>query len=167
MENHRHRPEILQADRESYGESTRDSATLGLTMKYMARKIETADGYVFLRLGLPLSHLKERLEDVRYALSIGAMVGMIFSLCTALFLARRLTKPISDITHVAEAISRGNYNARLRRLQKNELGTLGAAINRLAEAVQANISKREKMEKIKRRVFQQHFSRAENSSHFH
>ncbi len=150
LANHTGRPELLQAWKEGYGQATRTSSTLGQAMMYMAKKLETDQGTMFLRLAMPQSRLNLRLDNIRYALGIGALVGMILSLCTALFLARRVTKPISAITLVAEAISRGNYNARLRKLPRNELGTLGGAINRLAEAVEANINKREKMEKIKR-----------------
>ena len=107
-------------------------------------------GYGFLRFSIPMEALDKQLEEIRYVLGIGALVGMLVSLLLALFLAKRITRPIAAITSVAEAISRGNYNARLKYFPRNELGTLGHSINRLAEAVQANISKREKMEKIRK-----------------
>lgn len=150
LENHKDRPELLEAMSEGYGQDSRFSHTLDQDMVYAAKKINTDQGIIVLRLALPQSRLNFRLESIRFALGIGSIVGMILSLGTAILLARRVTKPISAMTLVAEAISRGNYNARLRKLPKNELGTLGLAINRLASAVQANINKREKMEKVKR-----------------
>ncbi|SMF79192.1 sensor histidine kinase [Pseudobacteriovorax antillogorgiicola] len=150
FQNHIDRPEIAQSMNQPWGTAVRSSDTLKLPMLFVAKKITSGDDHVYLRFALPMSKLDKRLEDIRYVLGIGALVGMFVSLLIALFLAKRITRPISAITHVAEAISRGNYNARLRHLPKNELGTLGKAINRLAEAVQANISKREKMEQIRR-----------------
>ncbi|NRA64690.1 MAG: HAMP domain-containing protein [Pseudobacteriovorax sp.] len=150
MENHKNRPELLAAAYSGYGEATRTSASVNLPMKYMAKSIQVDDDTKFLRLAMPLSRLTQRLDDIQTALGIGASAGMLLALCIALFLARQMTKPIAAITQVAEAISRGNYSARLRHLPKNDLGKLGGAINRLAEAVQANISQREKVEKVKR-----------------
>lgn len=150
LPNHISRPEIQEASEVGWGYATRFSDTLKVPMIYVAKRIDRKDGTIFLRLALSMNKLEQRLEDIRYVLGIGALVGMFGSLLIALWLAKRITKPIADITNVAEAISRGNYNARLRYFPKNELGTLGRSINRLAEAVQANISKRENMEKIRR-----------------
>ena len=59
-------------------------------------------------------------------------------------MAKRLTKPIAEMTEITAAISKGNYAARLKHLPKNELGVLGKSINRLAFDVEENISRREK-----------------------
>ncbi|MFW7380350.1 MAG: ATP-binding protein [Oligoflexus sp.] len=150
LENHLQRPEIQKAIEKGFGSIVRYSETVQLPMIYYVQKVETAEGPHFVRLGVPFSQLEDRLGDIRYALSVGAGFGMLVSLLIALILARRVTEPIADITRVTEAISRGNYSARLEHLPKNELGTLGEAINRLAEAVQANISQREKMDRIRR-----------------
>ena len=151
MDNHINRPEIIQAAKQGYGTSVRFSDTIKLPMIYSARKIMTHEGLFYIRVGVPYSHLQARLADIRYALGIGAAFGMLVSLLIAVILARRVTEPIAAITRVTEEISHGNYSARLtQRLPRNELGTLGDAINRLASAVQANISQREKMEKIRR-----------------
>ena len=150
LENHIDRPEIIKALRTGWGDSTRFSDSLGLPMLYVAKRIDGESGHLLLRFAIPLSKLHQQLEEIRYVLGIGALVGMIMSLMIAMFLAKRVTTPIAAITNVAEAISRGNYDARLEHFPKNELGTLGKSINRLAEAVQANISRREKMEKIRK-----------------
>jgi len=150
LDNHLQRPEIQIAIEQGSGSIVRFSETLQLTMIYYVQKVSTAEGPHYVRLGVPFSQLEDRLSDIRYALGVGASFGMIVSLLIALILARRVTEPIAAMTKVAEAISRGNYGARLDHLPHNELGTLGEAINRLAEAVQANISKREKLETIRR-----------------
>ena len=149
LENHIDRPEIINAIRTGWGESTRYSESLNAPMLYVAKRIGNFNQLV-LRFSIPMEALDKQLEEIRYVLGIGALVGMLVSLLLALFLAKRITRPIAAITSVAEAISRGNYNARLKYFPRNELGTLGHSINRLAEAVQANISKREKMQKIRK-----------------
>jgi signal transduction histidine kinase len=152
-ENHKARPEIKQAvtaDEGGIGIAKRYSDHKAMQTLYSAKRIQTKNGTLVLRLSVPVRNLQNRLADIFSALGIGAAFGMVLSLLVALIIVRRITEPISEMTRVAEAISLGNYAARIRRLPENELGTLGLAINRLAEAVQANISRREKMEQIRR-----------------
>ena len=54
------------------------------------------------------------------------------------------------MTEITAAISKGNYAARLKHLPKNELEFLEKSINRLAFDVEENISRREKMDTIRR-----------------
>ena len=151
MENHEKRPELAKAAANGAGVATRFSTSSNQTMMYAAQQITLQTGKpLLLRVAIPIADVKQRHNDMLYALSAGAGAGMILSLCLAIFLARRVTRPLEAMTKVAEAMSRGNYSARLRHLPKNDLGLLGSAINRLAEAVQAHNIEREKMEKIKR-----------------
>jgi two-component system phosphate regulon sensor histidine kinase PhoR len=147
---HRNRPEVKEAARNEVGLAKRYSDSKASQTLYTAKKVQTPYGTLFIRLGVPIGNLEDRVADIFSAISIGAAMGMILSLLVALVIVRRITDPVSEMTKVAGAISLGNYAARIRRLPNNELGTLGEAINRLAAAVQANISRREKMEQIRR-----------------
>ncbi|MBC7659757.1 MAG: HAMP domain-containing protein [Chitinophagaceae bacterium] len=149
-ENQKTRPELKDAKIKSVGIDKRISPISKLETLYSAKQITTSKGPLLLRVGVPMHKLDDRLKDIFVALGVGAAFGMLLSVLIALILVRRITDPVSEMTKVAEAISHGNYTARIRRLPSNELGSLGEAINRLAEAVEANISRREKMEKIRR-----------------
>jgi two-component system phosphate regulon sensor histidine kinase PhoR len=149
-ENHRNRPEMKEAARNEVGLAMRYSDSKASQTLYTAKKVHTPHGSLFIRLGVPVRNLEDRVADIFSAIGIGASMGMVLSLLVALVIVRRITDPVSEMTKVAGAISLGNYAARIRRLPNNELGTLGEAINRLAAAVQANISRREKMEQIRR-----------------
>ncbi len=144
------RPELKQAKESPAGIDKRPSKSSNLETLYYARRIETPRGSLLLRVGVPMQKLEDRMKEIFFALAVGASFGMVLSVLIALILVRRITVPVSEMTRVAEEISHGNYSARIRRLPRNELGSLGDAINRLAEAVQANISRREKLEKIRR-----------------
>jgi two-component system phosphate regulon sensor histidine kinase PhoR len=141
---------VKEAARNEVGLAKRYSDSKASQTLYTAKKVQTPYGTLFIRLGVPIGNLEDRVADIFSAISIGAAMGMILSLLVALVIVRRITDPVSEMTKVAGAISLGNYAARIRRLPNNELGTLGEAINRLAAAVQANISRREKMEQIRR-----------------
>lgn len=144
------RPELKQAKENPVGIDKRVSENSKLESLFYAKRIETPKGPLLLRVSVPMQTLEDRLKEIFLALGIGASFGMVLSVLIALILVRRITGPVSEMRRVADAISHGNYAARIRRLPRNELGSLGEAINRLAEAVQANISRREKIEKIRR-----------------
>ncbi len=144
------RPEVLQAKFKETGSDKRISNSSKKETLYSAKKLVTPKGNLYLRVGEPMQNLQERMKGIFFALAIGSAFGMLLSLLLALVLVRRITEPVSEMTKVAEAIARGNYGARIRRLPANELGNLGGSINSLADAVQANISKREQMEKARR-----------------
>jgi signal transduction histidine kinase len=141
---------MKEAARNEVGLAMRYSDSKASQTLYTAKKVHTPHGSLFIRLGVPVRNLEDRVADIFSAIGIGASMGMVLSLLVALVIVRRITDPVSEMTKVAGAISLGNYAARIRRLPNNELGTLGEAINRLAAAVQANISRREKMEQIRR-----------------
>ena len=148
LENHLNRPEMKAAAKGEKEYVRRYSETLNTNMLYLAKPLPKTD--MILRLALPTSALEKEIQQV-----IDFFVGVfqiisLFSLVIALFMAKRLTKPIAEMTEITAAIGKGNYAARLKHLPKNELGVLGKSINRLAFDVEENISRREKMDTIRR-----------------
>lgn len=143
-------PELREAAEQDIGIAKRYSDIKASQTLYTAKKIQTEQGPLFIRLGVPVLSLQDRLSEIWVAIAMGACVSMMVSLVIALFLVRRITGPLSEMTKVAVSISHGDYNARIADLPRNEIGSLGLAINRLASAVQANIARREKMELIRR-----------------
>lgn len=144
------RPELEEAKKSRSGVDMRVSENSNLENLYFAKRIETPRGDLLLRVGVPMRTLEDRMKEIFLALGVGASFGMVLSVLITLILVRRITVPVSEMTRVADAISRGNYAVRIRRLPRDEIGRLGESINRLAGAVQANISRREKIEKIRR-----------------
>jgi signal transduction histidine kinase len=73
------------------------------------------------------------------ALAVAAAVATITSLATSLFVARRITDPLRQMTQVAERISAGHYAERIVVAPvhtADELGQLAASINALAVALE-------------------------------
>ncbi len=148
LENHLGRPEMRAAvsGRKEYVE--RYSETLKKNMLYSAKSLPNTD--IIVRLALPTSALEKQINQAVDFFIVLFFVVALFSLVISAILAKRLTRPISEMTEITSAISKGNYAARLKHLPKNELGTLGKSINQLASDVEENISRREKMDVIRR-----------------
>jgi len=51
-------------------------------------------------------------------------------------ISRALTRPLSELQSAAEDIARGNYSRRVALTGKDEMGVVGQAFNRMAEAVE-------------------------------
>ena len=148
LENHLDRPEMKAAMSGLKEYVERYSDTLQKNMMYSAKAIP--DSNLIVRLALPTSALEKQINQALNFFIILFFVVTIFSLGISAILAKRLTRPISEMTEITAAISKGNYAARLKHLPKNELGVLGKSINQLAMDVADNISRREKMDIVRR-----------------
>ncbi len=73
------------------------------------------------------------------ALAVAAIVATVTSLATSLFVARRITVPLRQMTQVSQRISAGNYAERIVIAPvhaTDELGQLASSINVLAVALE-------------------------------
>ncbi len=82
---------------------------------------------------------KQSSESQRYSI---ILTGLAVGLATliALYTARRVSRPITQLTQVATRIAMGDLNERATVRQRNELGVLGAAFNDMADQLQLSIS---------------------------
>jgi signal transduction histidine kinase len=65
-----------------------------------------------------------------------ALVMLVIGIVCAWVLSRRITRPIRDLTHAAEAISTGHYGQRAAVERGDETGRLAEAFNTMTEQVQ-------------------------------
>ena len=141
MENHGDRPEIVAALADTFGVSRRFSNTLGESLLYVAHAVRDADRVIgFVRVSIPLSDVDARLSALRGTVLFGAGVGVLVALAIGLFVARRITSPITEMTSVAEALGQGDYSGRVESRSGDEIGVLGDTMNRLAEELTRRIA---------------------------
>ncbi|TCL72418.1 histidine kinase [Hydrogenispora ethanolica] len=69
----------------------------------------------------------------------------ILSFLVALLLARRISDPITEMNRTARAMTAGQLDSRVQDLPRDELGELGASLNRLAERLKETNELRKKM----------------------
>ena len=62
--------------------------------------------------------------------------ALIVAMLLALFISRSMTGPLTQLAAAAEDIAAGNYSRRVKINSPDELGMLGSAFNRMAEAVE-------------------------------
>jgi signal transduction histidine kinase len=83
--------------------------------------------------------LGDFLGTLLLALAVAAIAATVTSLATSLFVARRVTVPLREMTQVAGRISAGHYAERIEVApvhRADELGQLAVSINTLAVALE-------------------------------
>ncbi|MEM9599159.1 MAG: ATP-binding protein, partial [Acidobacteriota bacterium] len=141
MDDHSDRPEILQAWAEGVGASSRYSTTLKQQMRYHALPLYV-DGrpVAMARTSLPLDVLENRLADLRRAVGLGAVAGILFALGLGFLYARTITRPLLSMAEAAEEIADGAYDQRIEASGRDELGKLAKAFNTMSRQLRGSMS---------------------------
>jgi signal transduction histidine kinase len=74
--------------------------------------------------------------DIAKRLLEAGGVALIVAMLLALFISRSMTGPLTQLAAAAEDIAAGNYSRRVAINGPDEIGMLGLAFNRMAEAVE-------------------------------
>lgn len=100
--------------------------------------VPAADGRV-IRLAVPLDDVLATRARMRNRLLVGFGLGFIGCLVLSFVFIRALTRPLQAMTHTAEKLARGDYEAPRPIDSGGELGVLARAMNRMAGEVKARV----------------------------
>jgi two-component system phosphate regulon sensor histidine kinase PhoR len=140
VKNQGHYPEMQQAREKGYGTDKRVSVSVpGQPTMYFA--LRTDDPTVaYVRLALPLEVVDEQAGVLRRLVwTAGALTG-ILALALAFWLARRITRPIQELTEGAEQIAAGDYGHKVYAESGDEVGTLARSFNHMSERLAAQFA---------------------------
>ena len=137
MENHSERPEVQAALSGEIGEGQRVSDSTGFEQRYIA--IPPEDGLI-VRTSLPTRVIDNQLGEVRMVILFAAIVLGLVGVGVVALLARRLTRPITDLTARALAVAEGEPEVDPQRSRVWELDQLGLAISTMASRVGSRLS---------------------------
>ncbi|HET9865691.1 MAG TPA: HAMP domain-containing protein, partial [Nitrospira sp.] len=125
VENHRTRPEIEQAVATGTGTDLRASHTTGERTLYRAVRLGdpgAASAPLYLRLGLPMTALEHELTILQRNLTLAFGSAFLIAVAMSVWLARSLTRPLSDITAAARQLAGGNLSVAVRTSSRDEVG---------------------------------------------
>jgi len=93
----------------------------------------------------------EFLANVDKAILITGSVIAIIVIIFSLWLARRLTKPLTSLTLAAEQMGEGNYAQRVVIPKgKDELGSLASSFNAMAEKIESDVTELHRQDQMRR-----------------
>ncbi|SDK42841.1 two-component system, OmpR family, phosphate regulon sensor histidine kinase PhoR [Maridesulfovibrio ferrireducens] len=137
LDDHSDRPEVIAAEASGSGENIRYSTTLDTRMLYVAKTM-SKEGE-FLRLALPYSVIGERLDRVKWNFALVLLLIAIGSALLLIYIGRRTSAAVTEISATARAIGEGDYSKRIRIIPGGEYQLLADSINTMARKIQGHI----------------------------
>jgi two-component system phosphate regulon sensor histidine kinase PhoR len=133
MENHRSRPEVVDALSGGVGKSQRFSVTVEEEMLYVALPIEK-ESRIFgvIRLSVFLKEINALLSDLKVTIFWIAFIITIISLIFSLIVSRSISNPIKKLVQAAKGLSKGEFNTRVFLREDDELKELADSFNDMA-----------------------------------
>nr|MDA8402879.1 HAMP domain-containing protein [Desulfobacteraceae bacterium] len=133
MENHSDRPEVIKAFAGKIGSSIRRSSTLKQNMMYVAIPVfEENDIKCVVRTSLALSSIEYEMHKIRIRIIGVGIFSAILAAIISLFVSRRITQPIEELTRGAGHFESGDLEYRLFIPETKEIGALAEAMNKMA-----------------------------------
>lgn len=143
MDNHRDRPEVVQAIRSgSSGNAIRYSNTIGEEMLYYAVPVRDQGELIgILRTARPLKFIRSVLiEDIKSYLFFFVILAAI-TILLGWRLTNSIVKPLETVTETAEKISEGDLTQRIPvRKYNSEIEKLARMFNYMAEELEEKIT---------------------------
>ena len=139
IENHLSRPEIQDALDGTQTTYVRHSDSLGTDLIYYAVKVDTVDGYLFIRVAVPVAKIDAYL--VKSALPLALILCVVVLLCFMFSRAViwRITKPFEMVGQKMRLLSTGEYTPEPITGSYEEIDSLLKDIGEVAQALQNNM----------------------------
>ena len=143
LDNHRDRPEILDAARDRIGRSLRKGGGGNERFYFFARRVEPTRGVATVRLALPERRVRDAQAAFIWPVMSLSMLSLAIVSTLAYVGALLLSRPIEAIAASAGAISRGDLHHDVPRANTRELDRLSRAISGMRDTMLAKIAELE------------------------
>jgi two-component system phosphate regulon sensor histidine kinase PhoR len=133
MDNHLDRPEVREALREDIGSSVRYSSTIERDLMYLALPLRHNNEILaFVRTSKRLRTLEETIAAVQRKFTISGLVVLGIAILISLWVSRRVSRPLEEMTTGVERFAQGDFNLHLPVPPSFEMSKLADALNQMA-----------------------------------
>lgn len=140
MENHKHRPEVQGALHNNHGTADRYSVTVAQSLIFYAIRVgDPAGTQVIARAALPHSTIVQRMRQGRWVVALFTISVILVASAATWYLLAQIIHPLLELTSAVEAMSVGNLRQRLEISNRDEIGMLARAFNRMNDELAAHI----------------------------
>ena len=134
MDNHRNRPEVVEAARRRTGRSIRHSATVREELMYVAVPLLREESLLaVVRMSIPVTAMNETLRAVRFHLLLDGLAAIVVIGVVSVWISRRISRPLEDLETGARRLAQGELEHCLESSDIEEIAALADAMNRMAE----------------------------------
>ncbi len=130
MENHKKRPEVVEALNDKTGQSLRYSTTVKDEMLYVAIPIKI-DGNIagVSRSSYFLSEINTLLFELRFEILEVAFIVVFLSLIGVLIFSRNISSPINKLSSASKRVAEGDFETKVKITSRDELKDLSDNFN--------------------------------------
>jgi two-component system phosphate regulon sensor histidine kinase PhoR len=140
LENHRDRPEIVDAMSGSVGRSRRYSTTRREDLMYVAVPVvQGGEVAAVIRTSFPIQTLAQTLHTVYLRIVVAGLIAGALVAAASLAVARRIVRPLEAIRSGAARFARGELEHRLVVSGPDEVGMLAESMNDMARQLHQRI----------------------------
>ncbi|MGZ9257714.1 MAG: ATP-binding protein, partial [Candidatus Binatia bacterium] len=141
MENHRNRPEVIEAVESATSSAQRYSTTVGLDMLYRAFHQRDANQERIVRLAIPLKEIDSVLGGMRGSLATVLLLGFAASLIIAWWFTRYLSRRVQRLVQFSGKLAQGSFPQDFfPGNEQDELGLLERHLNEMCQRIQSNLA---------------------------
>jgi len=141
MDNHRNRPEVIQALNSPRGSSLRNSGTLQEKMLYVAIPVKMNDGTtILLRISVFLRDIQNLIGELRRRILVAALIIIIISSAVAFILTRRFYSPIRQLSEASQSVAGGDFSRKVFLKGNDELKELADNYNIMTDKINSYVT---------------------------
>jgi len=143
IENHGKRPEVLAAKEKGVGVATRHSETVNDDMLYVAARVggtSSAPLIGYARVARPLDQIAQITTRVRRTVAFASAVVGLSAMYFLFFMARRITRPVQEMSEAAGRVARGDFSRRIAAPPTAELAALASALNDMSQQLETRLN---------------------------
>lgn len=137
MENHLSRPEVANAIKTGNAYSIRHSATIGLSMLYVA--VQSSSGTI-IRASVEMHSINTRIFHLFPATLGTVILALLIAFILSGSFTKSFLKPIHDVMEGIANIKNGEYDIKVQNVKYEDLTPLVISVNSLAENIRSTIS---------------------------
>ncbi|MEX1138875.1 MAG: ATP-binding protein [Bacteroidota bacterium] len=156
IENHFNRPEVVASRERGIGSDARTSETIGTSMLYVSRSVDTGlfgrtpfAGLRFVRIGVNSSEVERQISEIRWMFIVVGVVAFGLIIFVSRVVAGRIAKPILEIAEIVKDIKAGNLDRDLPVRTDDEIGRLAELINEMTGKLKEDISQLKRLERFR------------------
>ena len=140
MENHRSRPEVIEAVKSVTGSAQRYSTTVGFDMLYRAFHQRGENQQRIVRLAIPLKDLNGVIHAMRRSLIAGLLMASVAGLLLAWWFAKYLGERLERLVHFSGKIAQGSFPQDFfPGHEGDEIGLLERHLNDMSRQIRDNL----------------------------
>jgi len=142
MENHAHRPEIIEAMRAGTGSAIRFSTTVRYNMLYRAFHQSTAGQERIVRVAIPLTDIDSVIHSFRLSLLAGLAVASAIGLLLAWAFSRHLSRRFQHLVQFSGQVAGGTFPQNFfPNPGADEIALLERHLNEMSLRIHENLAK--------------------------